>query len=84
MFAYNTCVKTDSCREVCRQFTEKFPGIPVPHRNMVRKLVVKVRETRSFHDRTRKGKKIILMEEKVVEIGESLQRTPTKSLRRVA
>ncbi|PSN30174.1 hypothetical protein C0J52_24174, partial [Blattella germanica] len=68
--------KKDSCREVYKQFIEKFLGIPVPHRNTVRNLVVKVRETGSLHDRTRKGKKIILTEEKVVEIGESLQHIP--------
>ena len=54
---------------------EKFPGVPVPHRNTVRNLV-KVTETGSFHDRTRKGKYIILTEEKVVEIGESLKHFP--------
>jgi hypothetical protein len=51
---------------VCRQFKEKFPGVPVPQRNTVRNLVVRLRETGSFNDRTRKGKKKrFLTEEKI-------------------
>jgi transposase len=71
---------------VCRQFKEKFPGVPVPQRNTVRNLVVRLRGTGSFNDRTRKGKKKkrVLTEEKIGDIGQSLQRSPTKSLRRVS
>ncbi|PSN32702.1 hypothetical protein C0J52_24854 [Blattella germanica] len=44
MFAYDTYIKTDSCREVCRQFRpiEKLPGVSFPHRNTVRNLVKKI------------------------------------------
>jgi hypothetical protein len=44
----DTYVKTDSCREVCRQFIEKFPGVPVPHRNTVRNLVVRLMQSAHY------------------------------------
>ncbi|PSN34961.1 hypothetical protein C0J52_24956 [Blattella germanica] len=84
IFAYDTYIKTESCREVCRQFVDKFPGVPVPHRNTVRNLVVRLRETGSFSDRARRGKKRVLTEEKLVLIEKSLQNAPEKSLSRVS
>lgn len=84
IFAYDTYLLTESCREVCRQFAVKFPGVQVPHRNTVRNLVQKFRETGSINDRTRNSKKRVLTEKKLSEIVESLENSPNKSLRLVS
>ena len=34
-------MNTESCREGCRQFVEKLPGVPEPHGNTVKEIVVK-------------------------------------------
>jgi hypothetical protein len=41
---------------VQEQFAEKFPGTPVTHRNAIRRLIEKFRETGSVLDAERSGK----------------------------
>ena len=84
IFMYDTYVKTDSCRDVCRQFVQKFPGVSPPHRDTVRHLVLKLRETASLNFKTPKQKRRILTEAKLDEIGAALERSPNKPLRRVS
>ncbi|PSN34822.1 hypothetical protein C0J52_23266 [Blattella germanica] len=85
VFLYDTYVKTESCREVCNRFRDRYPGVPVPCRETVRCLVNKLRTTGSLNNATtRKRKRKILTEEKINDINTSLVRSPKKSVRRVA
>lgn len=84
MFMYDSYVITSSCREVVRQFQTKFPGERVPSRETVRLLVNKLRDTGSILDKKRNVKRRVLTEDKLDDIGERLERSPKKSLRRLA
>ena len=85
VFLFETYVKTESCREVCRRFQDRFPGVTVPCRETVRCLVNKLRTTGSLNNaKTRKRKQKVLTEEKIDDINTSFTRSPNKSVRRVA
>ncbi|PSN46192.1 hypothetical protein C0J52_18540 [Blattella germanica] len=84
VFMYDTYVKTESCREVCRQFQDKFPTVSVPNRETVRRLIKKLRRTGSLNAKCPKPKRRVLNEEKLVEIHASFTRSPNKPLRHVA
>ena len=47
---------------VKQEFLERFPTIELPHRNTVRTLISKFRETGSVHDTSRSGRPAILTE----------------------
>ena len=81
---YDTYVKTESCREVCRQFEVKYPGAPIPGRETVRRLVNKLRTTGSLNATVPKRKRRVLTEEKLGAIGALFERSPNKSLRCVS
>ena len=81
---YNSYVITSHCREVVRRFQGNYPGVRVPSREAVRLLVNKCRETGSILDKKRKLKWCVLTEQKLEEIGERLENSPQKSLRRIA
>ena len=81
---YDNYVKTESCREVVRRFGTQFPDVGLPNRDTVRRLVNRFRETGSVLDKKPKVTKRVLTEEKIHQIGERLEQTPTKSLRRLA
>ncbi|KAJ4447550.1 hypothetical protein ANN_09557 [Periplaneta americana] len=80
---YETYVKTDSCRQVCRKFVEKFPDIRSPNTGTVRNFVIRLRETGSLKSKIRRPKRRVLRQAKL-NIGASLERSPNKSLRRIA
>ncbi|KAJ4438388.1 hypothetical protein ANN_14333 [Periplaneta americana] len=84
VFMYDAYVKTESCREVRRQFEVKYPGAPIQGRETVRCLVNKLRTTGSINATIPKRKQRVLTEEKIDEIGVSFTRSPNKSLRRVS
>jgi transposase len=84
VYMYDTYVKSGSARKVRRRFRLKYPGVTVPQLETVHKLVNKVRRTGSVLDRKAKSKRRVLTEEKLDEIGAQLERTPRKSLRRLA
>jgi transposase len=69
---------------VQEQFAEKFPETPVPYRNAVRRLNEKFRETGSVLDAKRSGRPSILNDKKLMDISDSMLRSPTKSLRKLA
>jgi hypothetical protein len=69
---------------VQEQFAEKFPETPVPHRNEVRRLVEKFRETGSVLDAERSGRPSKLDDKKLMDISDSMLRSPSKSLRKLA
>ena len=80
IFMYNWYVITSSCREVVR----RFPGVLVPSIEAVRLLVNEFRDTGSILDKERNVKRRVLTEQKLEEIGEMLENSPQKSLRRLA
>jgi transposase len=66
------------------QFAEKFPETPKPHRNAVRRLIEKFRETGSVLDAERSGKPFKLNDKKLMDISDSMPRSASKSLRKLA
>jgi hypothetical protein len=56
---------------VQEQFAEKFPETPVPHRNAVRRLIEKFRETGSVLDAERSGRPSKLNGKKLMDISHS-------------
>jgi transposase len=69
---------------VQQQFAQKFPETPVPHRNAVRRLIRKFRETGSVVDAERSGRPSKLKDQKLMDISDSFLRSPSKSLCRLA
>jgi transposase len=55
---------------VQEQFAEKFPLTPVPHRNAVRRLTEKFRETGSVLVAERRGRSSMLNDKKLMDICE--------------
>jgi transposase len=66
------------------QFAEKFPETPVPHRNAVRRLFEKVRETGLVLDSERCGRPSKLNDKKLMDISDSMLRSPSNSLHKLA
>ena len=83
IFMYDSYAITSSCREVARLFQTNYPGVRVPSREAVRLLVNKFRETGSILDKKRNVEQRVLMGRKLEEIGERLENSPQKSLRRL-
>jgi transposase len=69
---------------VQEQFDKKFPETALPHRNAVRRLIEKLRETRLALDAERSGSPSKLNAKKLMDISDSMLRSPPKSLRKVA
>jgi transposase len=69
---------------VQEQFAEKFPGTPVPHRNVVHRLIEKFCETGSVLDAERSGRPSKLNDKKLMDISDSMLRSPSKSMRKLA
>ncbi|KAJ4440903.1 hypothetical protein ANN_10750 [Periplaneta americana] len=84
VFMYAAYVKTESCREVRRQFEVKYSGAPIQGRETVRRLVNKLRTTGSINATIPERKRRVLTGEKIDEISASFTRSPNKSLRRVS
>ena len=78
-FMYDSYVRTESCREVTLLFGDRFPEFRAPHRDTVRKLVNRFRETGSVLDRKPQRTRHVLTEENHDEIGQTLERRPRKS-----
>jgi transposase len=68
---------------VQEQLAEKFLETPVPHRNAVGRLIEKFRETDSVLDAERSGRPSKL-DQKLLDISDSVLRSPSKSLRKLA
>jgi transposase len=58
----------------------KFPQTPVPHRNAVRRLIEKFRETGSVLDTERSGRPSKVNDEKLMDISDLMLRSPSKLL----
>jgi transposase len=68
---------------VQEQFAEKFPETPVPHRNAVRRLIEKFRDTGSVLDAERSGRPSKINDKKLMDFSDSMLRSPSKSLRKL-
>ena len=66
-----------------RLFRDRFPDIRAPHSDTVCKLVNRFRETGSVRDR-KPQRTHVLTEEKLDEIGQTLDPSPRKSLSRLS
>ena len=66
------------------QYAGKFPETPVPHRNAVRRLIEKFCETGSVLDAEQSGIPSKLNVEKLMDISDSMLRSPSKSLHKLA
>jgi transposase len=69
---------------VQEQFAEKFPETPVSHRNAFRRLIEKFHEIGSVLDAERSGRPCKLNGKKLMDISDSMLRSPSKSLRQLA
>jgi transposase len=69
---------------VQEQCAEKFPGTPVPHRSTVRRLIEKFRETGSVLDAERSGRPSKLNDKKLMDISDSMLRSSSKPLLKLA
>jgi transposase len=65
---------------VLEHFAEKFPQTPVPHRNVVRRLIEKFRETGSVLDSERIWRPSKLKDKKLMDISDFMLRSPSESL----
>jgi hypothetical protein len=65
------------------KFAVKSPDTSVPHRNAVRRLIEKFRETGSVLEVERSGRPSKLNDEKLLDISDSVLRSPSKSLRKL-
>jgi hypothetical protein len=52
IFMYEEYIKHKSFVECCVAFIQKYPGVRIPRKSMVRKLVTKFRKTGSLLDET--------------------------------
>ena len=71
-----------SCSGTRRKFRVKFPGRPVPNPSTIRRQVKRFKETGSVKNRNVKRRRHDLIEETLNEIGERLEHTLQKSLKR--
>ena len=82
---HNTYMKSrKSCSETRRKFRVKLPGQPVPNPSTIRRQAKRVKETGSVKNRKVNRWCHVLTEETLDEIGERLEHTPQKSLKRLS
>jgi transposase len=67
-----------------RNLLKKSPETPVPHLNAVLRLTEKFRETGSVLDAERSVRPSKLHDKKLMDISDSMLRSPSKSLRKLA
>ena len=85
VYVHNTYIKIrTSCAKTSRKFRIKFPNRPVPSAGTIRGLAKRFKETGSVNNLKSNRKRSVLTEEKLDEIGERLEHTPQKSLKRLA
>ena len=70
--------------EVKQQFRSRFHNTVLPHRNTVRDLINKFRETGSVQDAPRSGRPTLLTDETLRTIAEKMDNSPRKSIRQLS
>ena len=84
VYIHNTYMKSrKSCSETRRKLQVKFPGRPVPNPSTIRRQAKRFNETGSVNNRKVNRRRHVLTEETLDEIGERLEHTPQKSLKRL-
>ena len=84
VYIHNTYMKSrKSCSETRRKFQVKFLRRPVPNPSTIRKQAKRFKETGSVKNRKVNRRRHILKKERLDEIGERLEHTPQKSLKRL-
>ena len=73
-----------SCSETRRKFRVKFPGRPVPNPSTIRRQAKRFKETGSVKNRKVNRRRHVRTEETLDEIGERLEHTLQKSLKRLS
>ena len=85
VYIQNTYVKsTKSCCETRRKFRIKFPGRRVPHPSTIRRQAKRFKETGCVKNRNVNRRRHVLKEETLDDIGERLEDTPQKCLKRLS
>ena len=85
VYIHNTYMKSrKSCSETRRKFPVKFPGRPVPNPSTIRRQAKRFKETGSVKNRKVNHQHHVLTEETLDEIGERLEHTSKKSLKRLS
>jgi transposase len=69
---------------VQEQYAEKFSGTPVPDHNAVHTLIEKFHETGSVLDTEQSGRPSKLNDKKLMDISDSMLRSPSNSFHKVA
>ena len=72
-----------SCSETRRKFRVKFPGGPVPNPSTIRRQTKRFKETGPIKNRKVNRIRQVLTEETLDEIGDRLEHTLQKSLKRL-
>ena len=84
VYIHNTYMKSRKlCSETRRKFRVKFPGGPVPKPSTSRRQAKRFKDTGSVKNRKVNRRRHVLTEETLDEIGEKLEHSPQKSLKRV-
>ena len=85
VYIHNTYLKSrKSCSETWQKFRVKFPGRPVPNPSTIRRQAKRFKETGSVKNGKVNHRHHVLTEETLDEIGERLEHTPQKSLKRLS
>ena len=85
VYIHNTYMKSrKSCSETRSKFRVKFPGRPVPNPSTIRRQAKRFKETGSIKNRKVNRRRHVLPEETLDEIGERLEDTVQKSLKRLS
>ena len=84
VYIHNTYTKSSkSCSETRRKFLVKFPGGPVSNPSTIRRLAKIFKETGSIKNRKVYRRRHVLTKETLDQIGERLEHTLQKSLKRL-
>ena len=85
VYIHNTyMISRKSCSETRCKFLVKFPGRPVPNPSTIRRQAKRLKETGSIKNRKVNRRCHVLTEETLDEIGERLEHTLQKSLKRLS
>jgi transposase len=75
---------THSYAGVADEFRQEYPDSAVPNNSTITRIINRFRECGSVSDRKRSGRPVMLTEAKLADVEKMLQRSPSKSLRRLS
>ena len=84
IFVCKCYFKWESPSRVRTEYIQMFPGEVPPFRFTIHEIVKKLETTGSVANKKRNRKRTVLTEETLDKIGTSLERTPTKSIPKLA